>query len=510
MFVQVELLKSWILSGIRNHNRRQIPLYTCQRMKPRNLVCPYFMREQVDRLEKALEVVEMEDGASETQRNALSSKKKVPRGSRCPGCGCLLQTTDKDSFGYVPEWVEYTTQDILCKRCFQIRHYGKVDEKLRIPAVTLEEVVETETGPVEIVQKLKTLFSSLSKEKFLILLVLDIFDLCGSLFSGIQKCLANADLIICVNKIDLLPEVDCQSLVPYLKETLQRKGLENIQSIRFVSCKTGRGIQSLRRELFRIPRGKRVFVVGVANVGKSSILNQLKLSFQEEVKYLSRRELNHKMKKAPKTLTESQLKNIEKSAEEVSITTSVVPGTTLEVFPVKIGKGYKIYDTPGLFLNNHLSHLLSMEELKLMLPQKAIRPASFRFQQGQYLFLGGLARIHFVEGKPFLVVVYTSSEVTVHVSSCRDSEQFLSSHVSQLLKPPLDRNWIHEVAIPWETSRFSIQGKGWKESAGDIAIAGLGWISFVGCGKIQVDCIVPHGIRSELRDPLLPHVRSGR
>ncbi|GJD11096.1 Uncharacterized protein YqeH [Galdieria sulphuraria] len=477
-------------------------------MKPHNVVFSCIMREQVDRIEKALALADMVDSSSETLRGSFSFKKKVQHGSRCPGCGCLLQTTDKDSFGYVPEIVESKARTALCKRCFQLIHYGKLDEKLRLPAATMEELVEAVTGTAGIVQKLKTLFSSLSKEKFLILLVLDIFDLCGSLFSGIQNCLANADLIICVNKIDLLPSVDCQKLVPYIKDTMQRKGLENIQSVRFVSCKTGRGIQSLRRELLHIPRGKRVFVVGVANVGKSSILNQLKLSFRDEVKYRSRRELNHKMKKAPKTLTESQLKDIEKSAEEVPITTSVVPGTTLEVFPVKIGKGYKIYDTPGLFLNNHLSHLLSTEELKLVIPQKSIKPICFRFQEGQHLFLGGLARIHFVEGKPFHVVVYASSEVSIHISSCREAEQFLSSHMSQLLKPPLDKNWIHQMAIQWETNRFSIQGKGWKESAGDIAIAGLGWISFVGCGKMEVDCIVPRGIRLELRDPLLPHVVS--
>jgi len=502
----VDFIKGWI--------RVKKPLVTYQRRKP---LCRQVgavsiaATHQVDDSNRIEAIFEKEEENSTTPlERPLIPKKRIQSGSRCPGCGCVLQTTDKDSFGYVPEFVESKVQDAtLCQRCFQLVHYGKLNERLIPPAISMEQVVEAENSTsLGTAQKLKTLFSSLARDKFLVLLVLDAFDLCGSLFSGIQYCLANAQLIICVNKIDLLPGVDCQTLVPYLKDMLQQKGLDNIQSIRFVSCKTGKGIQSLRRELFHVPRGKKVFVVGVANVGKSSILNELKLSNQDDIKKQSRRELNQKMKKAPKTLTETQLKDIEKSAEQVFLTTSVVPGTTLEVFPVKIGKGYKIYDTPGLFLKNHLSSLLRMEELKMVLPQKTVKPVSYRVEQGQCLFLGGLARFHFVEGKPFFVIVYTSSEVSVHLSSCSDSEKFLLSHVSKLLKPPLDKEWIHQVAMPWETSRICIAGKGWKQSAQDIAIAGLGWISLVGCGELKVECVVPHGIRWEVRDPLLPSVTS--
>ncbi len=43
---------------------------------------------------------------------------------RCPGCGAVLQTNDELKDGFVDKNA-LNREYILCKRCFQLQHYGK-------------------------------------------------------------------------------------------------------------------------------------------------------------------------------------------------------------------------------------------------------------------------------------------------------------------------------------------------------------------------------------------------
>eukprot|EP00871_Galdieria_phlegrea_P003303 jgi/Galph1/3974/GphlegSOOS_G2591.1 len=432
-------------------------------------------------------------------------QKTVVGGKRCPGCGWPLQTQEKEAFGYVPQ-LKSQTDNPLCQRCFQLVHYGKLHENLKLKALSLQKDNVDESVPVttEILNRLRNTFASLAYTKYVVLFVVDVFDFMGGLSWRIHEYFGACRIILCVNKIDLLPDgVDCQQLIPWINRTLSRYQVTNIEKIHFVSAVTGKGIESLRKQLLQIPRGKRIFVVGSANVGKSSVLNKLRVSLLEESKYLQKK-LYRKLRTLPKKITEAQVKELEKSKDEQLITTSVVPGTTLGIFPVKIDKGYKVYDTPGILLDNNMNTLLTMEELKATLPRKTIRPVSYRIQAGQCLFLGGLARIQLIQGKPFFVTIFLSSNITIHIGSSENTEEFVLQHAAALLKPPFCKEWIKQVA-PWEEKRFVISGEGWKRSAQDIVIAGLGWVSFTGSGTIDVACVVPHGIGVELREAMLPY-----
>ena len=43
---------------------------------------------------------------------------------RCVGCGIILQCEDENKEGYVHPNA-FNREFILCKRCYQIKHYGK-------------------------------------------------------------------------------------------------------------------------------------------------------------------------------------------------------------------------------------------------------------------------------------------------------------------------------------------------------------------------------------------------
>ena len=56
---------------------------------------------------------------------------------------------------------------------------------------------------------------------------------------------------------------------------------------------------------------------------------------------------------------------MEKSKRKAGITTSPLPGTTLDVVKLDIGGGVSLLDTPGLILPHQLTTRLAPDELKV-------------------------------------------------------------------------------------------------------------------------------------------------
>ncbi|KAK5797270.1 hypothetical protein F5H01DRAFT_385220 [Linnemannia elongata] len=108
-------------------------------------------------------------------------------------------------------------------------------------------------------------------------------------------------------------------------------------------------------------------------------------------------------------------------------TVSNVPGTTLERIKVPLsvlsrfmGATYKevqtkwLMDTPGIRpAAGQLTSWLTLEELKVALPKKVLKPVSFTLEEGKSFFLGGLVRIDCLSiGKPTLLPFTTSEDPT--------------------------------------------------------------------------------------------------
>ena len=53
-----------------------------------------------------------------------------------------------------------------------------------------------------------------------------------------------------------------------------------------------------------------------------------------------------------------------------AITTSPLPGTTLEFIKVDVGDGLSLYDTPGLLVPGTMTQRLTPAELKMVVPKK--------------------------------------------------------------------------------------------------------------------------------------------
>jgi hypothetical protein len=54
--------------------------------------------------------------------------------------------------------------------------------------------------------------------------------------------------------------------------------------------------------------------------------------------------------------------------------------------------------------------------------------------------MGGLARVEFVEGRPFFMTFFLNNKVVVHPTSHvgAEADEFIKKHVGTLLTPPFD------------------------------------------------------------------------
>ncbi|KPV38980.1 ribosome biogenesis GTPase YqeH [Alicyclobacillus ferrooxydans] len=359
----------------------------------------------------------------------------------CIGCGARLQSEDADAPGYVPASA-LTKEDVLCRRCYRIRHYGEFS-RVALPLSTYAKEV-----------------SAVLQRPGLVLYVLDVFDLAGSMVPALHEYIGNSPVVAVVNKIDLLPkEIEPKLLRKWISDELASEGIKPVDVI-FVSAEKSVGLETLQ-SVVAARRETRVYAVGMANVGKSSILNALMARVEGGTRF-----------------TESR-----------------VPGTTLANSQVEMrfadGKSKTIIDTPGLILNDRVTDALCIDCLKAVVPSSRLRPRIYQLQPGQTIFLGGFARFDFVQGTAQSLVFYVSNDLVVHRTKLERADEFVRLHSDDILHHPCKD--CRETLGNW--SRFSVEaGAGTRRPTvreelgeirigvrgGDIVIPGLGWVALSG------------------------------
>ena len=80
-------------------------------------------------------------------------------------------------------------------------------------------------------------------------------------------------------------------------------------------------------------KGRDVYVVGVTNVGKSSLINSLLKAYSD--------------------------------VQDNLITTSEFPGTTLDLIEIPLDENSSIYDSPGIVNRHQIAHLIDENTLKI-------------------------------------------------------------------------------------------------------------------------------------------------
>ncbi|MCF7927097.1 MAG: ribosome biogenesis GTPase YqeH, partial [Candidatus Izimaplasma sp.] len=172
------------------------------------------------------------------------------------------------------------------------------------------------------------------------------------------------------------------------------------------------------------------------------------------------------------------LKSYANSKDDV-ITVSQVPGTTLDFIKIPFNDSF-IYDTPGLINDHQIMHSLSQEAIKTITPKKEIKPKVYQLNPKQSLFLGGLARIDFLQGDKTSFIVYASQALKIHRTKLEKADDLQKNRIKELLTPPFK----NDDNLPLKRTRFTLKGPHKK----DIVLPSVGFITIT--GKAQIDVYV--------------------
>ncbi|CAB51217.1 putative protein [Arabidopsis thaliana] len=272
--------------------------------------------------------------------------------SCCYGCGAPLQTSDVDSPGFV-DLVTYELKKkhhqlrtMICGRC-QLLSHGHM--------ITAVGGNGGYPGGKQFVSadELREKLSHLRHEKALIVKLVDIVDFNGSFLARVRDLVGANPIILVITKIDLLPKgTDMNCIGDWVVEVTMRKKL-NVLSVHLTSSKSLDGVSGVASEIQKEKKGRDVYILGAANVGKSAFINALL-----------------------KTMAERD--PVAAAAQKYKPIQSAVPGTTLG--PIQINAfvgGEKLYDTPGVHLHHRQAAVVHSDDLPALAPQNRLRGQSF-------------------------------------------------------------------------------------------------------------------------------------
>jgi ribosome biogenesis GTPase YqeH len=377
----------------------------------------------------------------------------------CTGCGARLQSDVPELPGFIPESARNKVPPI-CKRCFRIRHYGEFSRITVSSDVYAKQV------------------SQILKRPGLVIYVLDVFDLSGSMINDLHTYIGHSPVMIAVNKVDLLPShVRVEKLTAWVRRSVKETGV-NPSQILFVSGQAKKGIDELLTAV-RESRQRRIYVVGMANVGKSTLLNQI----------------------------------LHQLTTQQPFTASRVPGTTLGLVEAHVdidGGKLAFIDTPGLIHGERVIDHLCAHDLKAAIPQTRLRPRIYQLNPGQSLWIGNFARLDFAGGQRQSVIVYVSNELVVHRTKLENADDFGRLHPDDILGVPCPECRTRFGGLEPHLL-FSEQSAGPSahseslqvpSSGCDITLAGLGWLTLSGV-DFQGTLWVSDSVKVNLRPRLI-------
>ena len=340
---------------------------------------------------------------------------------RCIGCGAVIQSEDPKEPGYTPQAAikkGLENNELYCQRCFRLRHYNEI-------------------APVSLTDDdFLQLLNHIRDANALIVYVVDIFDFNGSLIPGLHRFVGDNPVLLVGNKEDLLPwSLRRSRLRDWIRQQANLAGIRPIDTV-LVSAKKNHQIEDLLNEIEKYRHHRDVYVVGVTNVGKSTLINQI-----------------IKQRKGVQDL----------------ITTSRFPGTTLDKIEIPLDDGHELVDTPGIIHQHQMAHVLPATALKLISPQKEIKPRTYQLSDGQTIFLGGIGRFDYLKGPKVGVVAYFDNNLNLHRTKLSNADHFYQKHLGELLTPPTLED--KEQIPPLERFEFSTSEKT------DLVFEGLGWIT---------------------------------
>lgn len=262
--------------------------------------------------------------------------------TKCIGCGVSL-SLNKDDIGFTNN-----IESNLCNRCFNIKNYNKY--------LKIEKPIE-----------LKAILKEMKESKDIIVFVCDIFTISKKVKEMID--FLNNNVILCITKMDLVNNLITEEKVLNYIDKLNIKCLEKI----VISSKNNYNLDELFEIINNYKVSKNVYLAGFTNTGKSTLINKIVRNYTNN---------------------------------EGTLTTSMLPSTTLDVVNVKINDDLNLIDTPGIVFSNIID-VLNDEEIKKIVPKTKIKPQIYQIKTNQTILVEDFLALTI--GANNSVVFYASS-----------------------------------------------------------------------------------------------------
>ena len=264
--------------------------------------------------------------------------------NKCLGCGALLQNTDSSLEGYVKD-----LDNKYCERCFKITHYN--------------DYIFSNKSNLEYLEKIKYI----NKTKDLVVLTIDFLNMID-----LDKIKINNPVLIVFTKKDILP----RSVIPS-KFISKIKCNLDVKDMLFVSSKNHYNLDLLYSLIMKYKISKNVYVVGLTNAGKSSLINKM-------------------------------IKNYSDNSSDITI--SNLPSTTLDFLEKEINDDLILIDTPGLLDDRNIIFKIDKDMIKKIVPKKEINPIIFQINRKQSIVVENLFRLDLDDNN---IIMYLSNNLDI-------------------------------------------------------------------------------------------------
>lgn len=273
---------------------------------------------------------------------------------KCLGCGTKLQIEDSSKEGYIKE--ENLEKSNLCERCFRIQNYNEYK---------MVDKTNKDFGKI---------FKKVDKSKDLVLLVVDLLNI-GEI-EKLKEYIHN-DIILVLTKRDLVPRrIYEEKLLNYF-DSLDLNIIDKI----IISSKNNYHLDELMELVFEHKHSDKVYVVGITNAGKSTLLNKIINNYS----------------------------NLERK-----ITTSILPSTTLDMIEVPISNELTFIDTPGLLVEESIVDKVDNETLRRIVPKTELKPTVFQVKTDQTFIVDSILRLDVEKDNDIVFYISNNLMITRH------------------------------------------------------------------------------------------------
>ena len=267
--------------------------------------------------------------------------------NKCHGCGIVLQNEDINKLGFTKN-----INSDLCERCFRIKHYNDY-----------KRVIKDNDYVLNLLKKIDS--------KSLVVLVIDIINIPESL--DLVKNYIKNDILLVFSKADLLPSEMYDEKLDKICSDLNIKYVDKL----LVSANKNYNLDLLMEKINNYKKINNVYFVGFSNSGKSTLLNKIIYNYTN---------LNE------------------------TITTSLLPSTTLDLIEIKLNDELTIIDTPGLLEEGNLIDVIDESYLSRVMPKKKINPRVYQVKGKQLINVEDIITIGLSNAN---IVLYISNDLKI-------------------------------------------------------------------------------------------------